>query len=224
MNEYQRPVRVTFLVVSALTVFLIQLGPRMSAQTPTNFTTSFSIGKANNMGYINPLVGGYLQGDYRINDRFLVGGQFKLGWERKYVGDGHATAQNAYLRSYFHRNLFAEVGEYSGEYFTSQFNKAFFSPNLAVGIDIRSARLPGQRPLPMLIKVSYLLPDTVSPNRTAAFIYEHDAVIGTRRDRMNLFLGLELQLVRYNQSGRRDTGTSAALKVGLRYQKPRISE
>ncbi|MBZ5537886.1 MAG: hypothetical protein LAO31_18175 [Acidobacteriia bacterium] len=224
MHEQQKPVWLAFLVVAVLTAFLTQLASKMSAQTPTNFTTAFSIGKANNVGYINPLVGGFLQGDYRINDRFLVGGQFKLGWERKYVGDGHATAENAYLRSYFHRNLFAEVGENSGKYFTSQFNKAFFSPNLAVGIDIRSARLPGHRPLPMLIKVSYLLPDTISPNRTSAFIYEHDAVIGTRRDRMNLFLGLELQLVRYNQSGRRDTGTSAALKVGLRCQKPHISE
>jgi hypothetical protein len=224
MSTYQRPGWLTFLVVSAVTVFLTQLAPEMKAQTPTNFTTAFSIGKANNLGYINPLVGGYLQGDYRISDRFLVGGQFKLGWERKYVGDGHAEAQNAYLRSYFHRNLFAEVGEYGGKYFTSQFNKAFFSPNLAAGIDIKSARLPGHVPLPMLIKFSYLFPDTISPNRTSAFIYEHDAVIGTRRDRMNLFLGLELQFVRYNQSGRRDTGTSAMLKLGLRYQKPHISE
>jgi hypothetical protein len=224
MNVHSRPVWLTILAISTLTAFLTQPAPEMNAQTPTSFTTAFSIGKANNLGYINPLVGGYLQGDFRINDRFLVGGQFKVGWERKYVGDGHAAAQNVYLRSYFHRNLFAEVGEYNGKYFTSQFNKAFFSPNIAAGIDIRSARLPGHSPLPMLIKVSYLLPDTISRNRTSAFIYEHDAFIGRRRDRMNLFLGLELQFVRYNQSGRRDTGTSATLKLGLRYNKPRISE
>ncbi|MBZ5554613.1 MAG: hypothetical protein LAO21_17995 [Acidobacteriia bacterium] len=224
MDGHPRSAWLTFLVVSMPIAFLTLPAPEMNAQTPTNFTTSFSIGKASNLGYINPLVGGYFQGDYRIDDRFLVGGQFKLGWERKYVGDGHATAENSYLRTYFHRNLFAEVGEYSGKYFTSQFDKAFFSPNIAAGIDIKSARLPGHSPLPMLIKVSYLFPDAISPNRTSAFIYEHDALVGRPRNRMRLFLGLELQFVRYNQSAHRNTGASAALKLGLRYQKPHISE